>query len=177
MKATESSCSDDEGIGKLDFSSTFGSSDEKEDLTRVATTPLSMATTTGSAVEKEPATGLSAKGASGSRIRLETNYVRLKRLDGGRGFFSYEVRFCPALDHTLARFKAIHSLAEVLGKDRNFDGASMLHLPFKLDQDVTVLTAHLPPPLPTSVQVTLRFKSEESFGGERAVDLYNKLFK
>ncbi len=80
------------------------------------------------------------------------------------------------MDDKRARFDALAKLHEHLGPLRNFDGGSALHLPFMLDDEVTVLDTAVPPHFPR-VKVRLSYKRNDSLEGDMACDFYNKLFR
>lgn len=112
-------------------------------------------------------------GTSGSELKVEVNYVRLKIL-GNEGIYEYHVSFNPSVDSQRMKFRLMNqqSVRDVIGNVKTFDGAK-LYLPRKLPP-VTDIAVSLPTDN-TAVNVTIKFI--KMCQPSDCLHLYNLLFR
>ncbi|XP_015904269.2 piwi-like protein Ago3 [Parasteatoda tepidariorum] len=114
------------------------------------------------------------KGTSGTPLRMEVNYVRLKALPG-KGIYEYHVSFEPTVDSKNMKFKLMKDpkVVEIIGPTKTFDG-SKLYLPLRLDMSPMVVDVNMPTDN-SLVNVSIKLIKKSSFCD--CLHLYNLIFK
>lgn len=114
------------------------------------------------------------KGTSGTPLRMEVNYVRIKILPG-KGIYEYHVSFEPTVDSRNMKFKLMKDpkVVEVIGTTKTFDG-SKLYLPLRLDTSPVVISVNMPTDN-SLVHITIKLIKKSTSAD--CLHLYNLLFR
>ncbi|XP_066589272.1 piwi-like protein Ago3 [Prorops nasuta] len=97
-------------------------------------------------------------GTSGTKVPLSANYINLS-IQPGKGIFVYEIKYSPEIDSIALRRKLLYQHTSLIGQTKTFDG-TLLHLPFKLNEQKVVLKSEHPADQST-VNLTVIFKKEQ----------------
>lgn len=112
-------------------------------------------------------------GTSGSQLKVEVNYVRLKVL-GNQGIHEYHVSFNPTVESQRMKFRLMNQqpVRDVIGNVKTFDG-SKLYLPRKLGP-LTEVAVNMPT---DGSIVNINIKLIKMCQPSDCLHLYNLLFR